>query len=73
LPRNDSSSKAPSRTRDGKHVYGTEADSSSVAVIDTDRNMVVGLPIPVGKAPFGVAVTVGSLPVTALGAVQQQH
>ncbi|WP_245814085.1 YncE family protein, partial [Rhodococcus marinonascens] len=44
-------------TPDGTRAYVTNRGGASVSVIDTATNMVVGLPIPVGTNPFGVAIT----------------
>ena len=38
-------------------AYVANTDSDNVSVIDTATNMVVGLPIPVGDFPVGVAIT----------------
>ncbi|MEI2772042.1 MAG: beta-propeller fold lactonase family protein [Candidatus Competibacter sp.] len=44
-------------TPDGKHAYVVNRDDSTVSVIDTTTNTVVGVPIPVGNNPTTVAVT----------------
>ena len=38
-------------------AYVVNSGDGTVSVIDTATNTVVGLPIPVGKEPFGVDVT----------------
>src|ERR1700730_16017656 len=38
-------------------AYVANGGDGTVSVIDTATNTVVGIPIPVGKEPFGVAVT----------------
>jgi YVTN family beta-propeller protein len=40
-----------------QNAYITNANDSTVSVIDTATNTVIGSPIPVGSAPEGVAVT----------------
>src|SRR5215469_2937248 len=40
-----------------QNAYIPNGGSSSVSVIDTRTNTVIGSPIPVGNNPFGVAVT----------------
>jgi YVTN family beta-propeller protein len=44
-------------TPDGTKAYVTNANSSSVSVIATATNTVVGSPIPVGNLPQGITVT----------------
>src|SRR5215813_9410586 len=40
-----------------QNAYITNAHDNTVSVIDTATNTLVGLPIPVGDFPFGVAVS----------------
>ena len=41
----------------GRFAYVTNWFSASVSVIDVATNTVVGLPIPVGEGPLGIAIT----------------
>ncbi|MEV4445455.1 MULTISPECIES: recombinase family protein [Streptomyces] len=43
-------------TPDGTRVYVTNAISNDVSVIDTATNAVIGTPVAVGNASFGVAI-----------------
>src|SRR5215467_6242551 len=47
---------APASTH-AQNAYITNLGSNTVSVITTATNTVVGLPIPVGASPLGVAVT----------------
>jgi YVTN family beta-propeller protein len=47
---------APASAR-AQNAYITNFGDNTVSVIDTATNTVVGSPIPVGRGPFGVAVT----------------
>ena len=38
-------------------AYITNSDDETVTVIDTATNLPVGAPIPVGRVPFGIAIT----------------
>src|SRR5215467_1300255 len=40
-----------------QNAYITDFNSGTVSVIDTTQNAVIGSPIPVGRNPYGVAVT----------------
>ena len=56
-------------TPDGKHVYVTNG-LDAVSVIRTATNTVVGLPIPVGPGPAGVAFTrMGHTPTSRIKAL----
>ncbi|WP_072691679.1 YncE family protein [Rhodococcus marinonascens] len=44
-------------TPNGSFAYVANNGAGTVSVIDTATNLVVGPPIMVGAAPFGVAVT----------------
>jgi YVTN family beta-propeller protein len=44
-------------TPDGSEVYVANNADSTVSVIDTATNTVIGAPIPVGLFPEGVAIT----------------
>jgi YVTN family beta-propeller protein len=46
-----------SRADAAPFAYVANSGDGTVSVIDTAANAVVGTPIPVGKEPFGVAVT----------------
>jgi YVTN family beta-propeller protein len=51
-----------------QNAYITNNGDNTVSVIDTATNTVVGLPIPVGSAPYGVAVTSDGSKVYVTGA-----
>jgi YVTN family beta-propeller protein len=56
-PRFDARLPAGSCVTHAQNAYITNLGSNTVSVIATATNKVVGLPIPVGLSPFGVAVT----------------
>ena len=42
---------------DGRRAYVTQQTTNSIRVIDTERNLIVGNPIPVGQRPSDVVVS----------------